>query len=207
MKKWTIYICADCGNDMAAFAGEHVMVDMTEWACRCGGSNFIECTDLKLVPVGEHCANKPHCDCDMIGNTLQKQNAEVDKSCEGCDCYYDRKDYLPCKKGKEWMDNCISDGYAEFTPKPEPQEQQDLKLKRLCGEERISKIHTQLLTMIIDQQQQIDAINTRLDRLFEVNRNAAALLEANLNDSEAGTKMRIELLRKHIGIEKRRKRR
>ena len=51
MRLWKIYICADCGKDMAAFAGEHIMVDMTAWACRCGGSNFIECTDLQLVPV------------------------------------------------------------------------------------------------------------------------------------------------------------
>ena len=51
--------------------------------------------------------------------------------------------------------------------------------------------------------ERLETINTRLDRLFEVNRNATGLLEANLNDSEAGAKKHIKLMRKHIEIERR----
>ena len=115
MKNWKIYICADCGKEMAA----------TVWACRCGGSNFIECTDPQIVSVEQT---------EPINNMMF------------------------------------------FT--------------------------TEWAEMVTKHEQQIDDLNTRLDKLFEINRNATALLEANLNDSEAGAKKHIKLMRKHIEMER-----
>ena len=69
--------------------------------------------------------------------------------------------------------------------------------------DRLEKESVDLGVIVYDEySSEFDEINDRLDRLFKVNRNATGLLEANLNDSEAGAKKHIELMRKHIEMER-----
>ena len=165
--KHKLWRCVSCGN---LFLWHNQGHNIGLKNCpHCTLDEWIECTDLQLVPVGEYEAllesnHGKDCAIAELSAELEKlvPVEQPDKGCEGCEYESDG-----CCMNRNIDDEKIETKDC-FTPKPEPQEQQDLKLKRLCGEERISKIHTQLLTMIIDQQQQIDAINTRLDRLEKV---------------------------------------
>ena len=147
--------------------------------CVCGGKTKPR-PDLQLVPVG--------------------------KSCEGCSHRYT---IMGCQEERnEIEDICLLTGESNPTKRCE---NYALKLKKQKAEpeqqtEPINNMMfftTEWAKIVTKHEQQITAINTRLDRLFEINRNATALLEANLNDSEAGVKKHIELMRKHVEIEKR----
>jgi len=113
----------------------------------------------KTVWMCSACDNVYHTDyddCRNCGAELVEHSlvpVEPEKSCDMC-----MNMFRPAGTGL--CDDCYD--YKYYTPKPEPQ---PVKLTRLTGEERVSKIHSQLLTKLSEQQHQITEINERLDEL------------------------------------------